>query len=433
MIKMNTDTDKRRTDWFEKARFGMFIHWGVYACAGRGEWVRSIERMPVSDYQEYVDAFHPDACDPAEWAVLAKKAGMRYAVFTAKHHDGFCMFDSALTDYSSAHTAGRDFVREFLEAFRKEGIRTGLYYSLIDWHHPDYPHYGDRIHPSRDDPAYRNVSHDFPRYLEYMHGQIRELCTNYGRIDILWTDYSYDDMKADTWKGKELVSMIRSLQPDIILNNRLEASGEGFGSLITGHPEITSGDFVSPEQIIPPQGITDVNGRHVPWEACVTMNGSWGYCRDDHWFKPAETLIRKLVECVSKDGNLLLNVGPDENGRIPAESVRILEEIGQWMDHSGESVTGCGYSGIDKPEYGRITAKDKTLYYHIYEAQIGGVPLTGIRKDDIEKIILLPEHREVPLKEDWITGNYPDLVFADTGPDPVLPDHTDTVLKVILK
>lgn len=433
MIKMNTDTDKRRTDWFEKARFGMFIHWGVYACAGRGEWVRSIERMPVSDYQKYVDAFHPDHCDPAEWAALAKKAGMRYAVFTAKHHDGFCMFDSALTDYSSAHTAGRDFVREYLEAFRKEGIRTGLYYSLIDWHHPDYPHYGDRIHPSRDDPAYRNTSHDFPRYLDYMHGQIRELCTNYGKIDILWTDYSYDDMKADTWKGIDLVSMIRSLQPDIILNNRLEASGEGFGSLITGHPEITSGDFVSPEQIIPPQGITDVNGRHVPWEACVTMNGSWGYCRDDHRFKPAEILIRKLVECVSKDGNLLLNVGPDENGRIPAESVRILEEIGQWMVHSGESVIGCGYSGIDKPEYGRITANDKTLYYHIYEAQIGGVPLTGIRKDDIEKIISLPEHREVPLKEDWITGNYPDLVFADTGPDPVLPDHTDTVLKVILK
>ena len=174
-----------RMKWFEEARFGMFIHWGVYAEAGRGEWVRNIERISNEDYQQYVDAFHPEHFDPVYWAKLAKEAGMKYAVFTAKHHDGFCMFDSALTEYTSMHTNGRDYVREYIEAFRDAGLKIGLYYSLIDWHHPDYPHYGDRIHPERDNPLFKDYEYDFDRYLTYMHGQIRELCSNYGKIDIL--------------------------------------------------------------------------------------------------------------------------------------------------------------------------------------------------------------------------------------------------------
>lgn len=181
---------------------------------------------------------------------------MRYAVLTAKHHDGFCLFDSKLTDYKSTNTkAGRDLVREYLEAFRAEGLKVGLYYSLLDWHHPDYPHYGDLHHPMRNHPECGNENRDFNRYLDYMHGQVRELCENYGKIDIMWFDFSYGEMTGEKWKAAELVNMVRSLQPDIILDNRLEVSGEGFGSLATDAPTVYSGDFVSPEQIIPPNGL----------------------------------------------------------------------------------------------------------------------------------------------------------------------------------
>lgn len=418
--------------WFEDARFGMFVHWGVYALIGRGEWVRSNERMTAEEYLPYVERFQPQSFDADAIASLAAKAGMKYLVFTARHHDGYCMFDTETTDYQSMHYTGHDFVREMTDACRRHGLKTGLYYSLIDWHHPDYPHYGDRIHPQRDDPAWKGVSHDFDRYLRFMHEQIRELCTNYGKIDLLWLDYSYDNMRAETWRGEQLVQMVRRLQPGIILNNRLEASGEGFGSLLSGSPAVTAGDFVSPEQIIPPQGITDCRGRYVPWEACVTMNNHWGYCAEDHYYKPAGMLIRKLVECVSKNGNMILNIGPDGDGAVPAESIRILEEIAGWMKHSGESVHGCGAVPVGKPEYGRITGRDDVLYYHVLEGMIGGVPLNGLKREQIRKITLLKTGEEIPVSDSWITGNYPDLVFADLGEDPRLPDDIDTVLRAEL-
>lgn len=423
----------KRTKWFEKARFGMFIHWGVYSSIGRGEWVRSIERISDEDYQPYVEGFQPASFDASSMAKLAKKAGIQYAVFTAKHHDGYCLFDTDYTTYSSAHYCNRDFVREYVEAFRNEGIRIGLYYSLIDWHHPDFPHYGDRNHPDRDNEAFKNYRYDFSNYLKYMHGQIRELCTNYGKIDILWTDYSYDDLKCEAWHGTELVNMIRSLQPDIILNNRLEASGEGFGSLITSHPNITSGDFVSPEQIIPPQGIRNENGEHVPWEACITMNRNWGYHKEDHDYKSSLLLIRKLVECVSKDGNMILNIGPDGNGNIPEEAVKRLTDIGRWMEKNSESIYACGYSGLPKPENGRITRKKNTYYYHIFEPDVGAIPLYGVQKNQIDEIRLLYDGKIIDVSDTWITNNYPDIVFADLGSSPDLPDPIDTVIKVTCK
>ena len=424
---------KDRMKWFEEARFGMFIHWGVYAAAGRGEWVRSDERMPEETYRQYADSFHPDRFDPDLWAELAYEAGMRYAVMTAKHHDGFCMFATNTTDYNAMVYNGRDYVREFLDAFRRKGLKAGLYYSLIDWHHPDYPHFGDRYHPMRDDPASMARGRDFNTYLAYMHEQVRELCTDYGKLDILWLDFSYDDMTAEKWQGEKLVRMIRNLQPDVILNNRLEGSGEVFGSLVSGTPSACAGDFVSPEQIIPPAGITDRYGKHVPWEACITMNGSWGYRKDDHRFKSPRTIVRKLVECVSKGGNMLLNVGPDARGEIPEEEKDILHHIAEWMKVNGESVTGCTYAGMEKPEYGRITANGNDLYYHIFEEQIGGIPLIGINREDIDRIILLCENRELEVSDSWIVRAYPDLVFTDTGEDPDLPDQTDTVIKVIRK
>jgi len=421
-----------RSKWFREDRFGMFIHWGLYAIPARGEWVRSIEQIPAEEYEPFQYEFDPVDYDPVQWARLAKRAGMKYAVLTAKHHDGFCLFDTDTTDFKAPAVCGRDLVREYVDAFRAEGIKVGLYYSIIDWHHPDFPHYGDLNHPMRNRPEYSNENRDFDRYLDYMFKQIRQLCTNYGKIDILWFDYSYDNMVGEKWKATELVQMVRSLQPHVIMDNRLEVGGHGFGSLITENPTVYSGDFVSPEQIIPPNGIRDHAGNLVPWEACITMNNNWGYHATDKYFKPAEMIIRKLVECVSKDGNLLVNVGPDPRGNIPEESIRILEEVGSWMHRNGKSIYGCGGSGMEKPEYGRITRRDNYLYYHVCESQVNYVYLPGIKVEQVKKVRLLKDGTELHIITDWITTNYPDLVFVDLGRDPILPEPWDTVIEVEL-
>lgn len=425
---------QRRTAWYTQARFGLFLHWGLYAIPARGEWVRSYENIPADVYDQYAKEFNPRDCDMHAWMEAARDAGMKYAVLTAKHHDGFCLYDSAYTDFKSTNTpAGRDFVREFLDAARDCGLRAGLYFSLIDWRHPDFPHYGDRYHPMRDNPDYGNENRNFDRYLEYLHNQVRELCTNYGKLDLLWFDFSYDHLRGDAWKATELMEMVRSLQPDVIIDNRLEVSGEGFGSLAACEPTPFHGDFVSPEQIIPPRGLVDAHGDPLVWECNCTMNNHWGYCATDHFYKPAPMLIKKLVECVSKGGNLLLNVGPDAEGRFPKESQAILKEIGAWMKENGESIYGCGPAGIEKPDYGRVTRKGNSLFFHLFENTIGPVPLFGVEKERIDCIRRLADGSEVPLSTSWVHSDYPDLAFADLGPDPVLPDATDTVLEVRLK
>ncbi len=421
----------RRIAWYTQARFGMFLHWGLYAIPARGEWVRSTERISIEDYDRYFQEFNPKHCDMRQWMAAARDAGMKYVALTAKHHDGFCLFDSAYTDFKSTNTpAGRDFVREYVEAAREYGLRVGLYYSLLDWHHPDYPHQGDANHPMRDDPSAGNEGRDFNRYLDYMHAQVRELCTNYGKLDLMWFDFSYDNLRGDAWRAAKLVQMVRSLQPGIVLNNRLEVSGEGFGSLAACRPTPYHGDFVSPEQILPPQGLLDAEGNPLVWESCVTMNNHWGYCAEDHFYKPASMLIRNLVTCVSKGGNLLLNVGPDANGCFPKESQEILKTIGAWMVKNGDSIYGCGSSGLDMPEYGRITRRGSTLYYHIFDNPIGPLPLFGAQKERITAIRRLADGSEVPLSDSWVHSDYPGLAFANLGPDPVLPDPIDTVLEV---
>ncbi len=434
MYQFDRSAYNRRMAWFQEARFGMFIHWGLYALPARGEWVRSVEQMPEEEYLPYFETFDPRHFDPTVWAKAAKKAGMQYAVLTAKHHDGFCLFDSQYTDFKSTNTPyGRDIVAEFLKAFRAEGIRVGLYFSLLDWHHPDYPHYGDKNHPLRNDPTYTNENRDFSRYLDYMHAQIKEICTNYGKLDILWFDFSYDNMRGEVWRATELIKMVRSFQPDVIIDNRLEVSGEGFGSLAEGKPTPYHGDFVTPEKMIPPQPLKDANGDPLVWEACVTMNNNWGYCAEDHYFKPASLLIKKLVEVVSKGGNMILNVGPDAEGQIPQESMNILEEIGTWMEKNGNSIHGCGASGLPKPEYGRITQSSDTLYFHLFENTLGPVPLMGLAPGSVESIRLLASGKAVPISTSWVHSDYPHIVFADLGADPILPDNTDTVLAVKIK
>lgn len=396
--------------------------------------MRSFEKLTDEEYQRYFDEFNPTDYDPKKWAHMAKQAGMKYMVLTAKHHDGFCLFDSQYTDFKSTNTrCGRDLVREYVDAVRGEGLKVGLYYSLLDWHHEDYPHFSDSAHPMYQNPDYPDEGRVWERYLEYMHNQVRELCTNYGKIDILWFDYSFGEYSGEKWGATKLVNMVRTLQPGVIIDNRLEVSGSGLGSLASGNPLPYHGDFVSPEQIIPQEGIRDVNGKPLIWEACFTMNDSWGYRLTDKYFKPASMLIKKLVECVSKGGNMLLNVGPDAKGNFPEESVHILQEIGKWMDKNSESIYGCGMSEMPRPDFGRITQKGNLLYYHIFDNTIGPIPLLGIEKKDVKKIRLISSGAEVPIANNWVSNNYPDITFADLGNNPILPDPVDTVLEVELQ
>ncbi len=429
---------ERRTEWFRNARFGMFIHWGLYAIPGRGEWYMSEAGIPAPEYEKYMKEFTGRDYDPAAWAGRAKKAGMKYVVLTAKHHDGFCLFDSQLTKYKSTNTpCGRDLVREFVDAVRGEGLRVGLYYSLIDWHHPDYPKYSDINHPMRGNPAYRDEKIDFNRYLEYMHAQIRELVSGYGKIDILWFDYAYGDLRGEAWKASELIKMVRFYQPDVIIDNRLETSGEGFGSLVTENPAVYSGDFVSPEQIIPPEGIRNVRGERVLWELCTTMNNNWGYNPLDTAYKSSAMLIRKLVECVSKGGNMILNVGPDKNGRFNEQSCSLLDEIGSWLSLNGESIYGSGSAELPKPEWGWYTKKNGRIYAHILENPIGPLALTGLDKEKVGAVRRLADGSEVLRGDSWITSAYENLAFVTLGTIPhftyMLPDPVDTVLEIEYK
>lgn len=428
----------QRTQWFREARFGMFIHWGLYAIPARGEWVRSHEELSIQDYEPYFRDFDPVDYNPREWVRLAKAAGMKYAVLTAKHHDGFCLFDSAYTDYKCTNTkAGRDLVREFVDACRAEGIKAGLYFSIIDWHHPDYPKYGDLYHPMRNNEAFKDEQINFPRYLEFMHNQVQELVTNYGQLDILWFDFAYGDMSGEKWRATELIKMVRQYQPNVIIDNRLEGNGDKHGSILTAEPSIFSGDFVSPEQLLPPTGVLDEAGNPVPWELCATMNNHWGYCNFDYDYKPASMIIRKLVECVSKGGNMMMNVGPDARGNIPPQSVAILKEIGRWMDLNSESVYGCGICSLPKPEWGRYTQKGDTIYAHVQETPLGALPLTGIPPDQLESVHYLANGSQVRPGYGWNTALYKDVSFVSFGQDPVftypLPDPVDTVLKIKLK
>lgn len=429
---------RERTKWFMDARFGMFIHWGLYAIPACGEWVMSEREMTVAEYEKYFDLFDPADYQPREWARLAKAAGMKYAVLTAKHHDGFCLFDSALTDYKATNTkAGRDLVREFLEAFRAEGIKVGLYFSIIDWHHPDFQKYGDKQHPMRNREEYKDEKIDFDRYLTYMHGQVKELVTNYGKLDLLWFDFSYDDMCGEKWKATDLIRMVREHQPDVVIDNRLEGAGDNHGSIATANPLIYSGDFASPEQIIPPGGVQDELGEQIPWELCATMNNHWGFCNYDYDYKSPEMLVRKLVECVSKGGNMILNVGPDARGNIPKQSREILEKIGAWMKKNGESIYGCGICELPKPEWGRYTKKGNTIYAHVYEEPLGALPLYGIAPERLDKVYYVENGSEMKRGEAWNTVLYNDVAFVSFGENPVftypLPDKMDTVLKIILK
>ncbi|GAA4204345.1 alpha-L-fucosidase [Actinocatenispora rupis] len=354
-----------RTRWLVEDRFGLFIHWGIYAAAARHEWVKSREKLTDEHYQRYFDHFDPDLYDPAEWADAAWQAGMRYFVITTKHHDGFCLWDSELTDYKATNTPyGRDLLRAMVDAFRARGFKVGFYHSLLDWHHPEFP--VDLYHPQRDDGDAGD--RDITKYAEYLHGQVRELLTNYGRIDVMWFDFSYPGrgMNAkgrDDWQSEKLLAMVRELQPHIIVNNRLD---------------LGAGDLVTPEQVQPTGAVVNADEAQVPWEACQTLNGSWGYDRDNLDWKPTDLLVRMLIDGVSKGGNLLLNVGPTARGEFEPRALERLAGIGEWMRRHERSIRGAGPSGFVAPPDCRYTQVGNRLYLHLFAWPMRHVHLAGL-------------------------------------------------------
>jgi len=423
-----------RMKWFVEARFGLSLHFGLYSIAGRGEWIRSTERLSIEAYQQYFDGFQPDEGCAREWARAARLAGAKYCVLTAKHHDGFCLWDSQLTSYKSTNTpAHRDLIREYVDALREEGIRVGLYYSLVDWHHPDYPAWGDRQHPLRHDPASRARDErcQWPRYLEYMHGQVEELLSGYGPIDVLVFDFSYWDFIGEKWDASELMKKIRRLAPDIVINDRL-----GCEAIKQAEPPAYVGDYDHAEQNIPREPVTNALGQRIPWEAWMTINNSWTFDPHDHNWKSASTLVRALVNCVSKGGNLMLNIGPNARGGLPQAGLQILEEVGQWLQLNGESIYGCGPSDFAKPEWGRFTQNGDRLYAHLLEPVIGHINLPELR-GRVKNGRVLATGSEAKLCSYWNPGiqtfDAPDDIFFNLGAPPQatfpLPDARDTVVR----
>ncbi|MFO7620390.1 MAG: alpha-L-fucosidase [Bacteroidales bacterium] len=381
-----------RMQWWTEARFGMFIHWGLYALPARHEWVKNRERMTNEQYQKYFELFNPDLYNPQAWAKMAKEAGMKYVVLTAKHHEGFCLWDSKFTDYKATNTpAGKDLIKEYVEAFRAEGLKVGFYYSLIDWHHPDYTI--DSRHPQRQesDEEYEKLNNgkDMNRYRVYMKNQVRELLANYGEISIIWFDFSFPGKngkgRAD-WDSEGLIKLARSLQPGIIVDDRLDLR------------DVEGGwDFTTPEQVKVARW-PEVNGKRVPWETCQTFSGSWGYYRDEYTWKSPAQLLELLIESVSKGGNLLLNVGPTARGTFDHRAQESLSAMGEWMELNSRSVYNCTQAPDEftAPANTLLTFNPVTnrLYIHLLAYPMGRINLENMA-DKVKYIQFLHDASEI--------------------------------------
>lgn len=354
------------TGWFDTARFGLFVHWSHSSQRGiEVSWplVGGVFALPmcgdsgVDEYHATAATFDPQSWDPHRLAHTARAAGMQYAVITAKHHDGFAMFRTKHSDYSIENTPfKRDIVREFLDAARDEGLRTGVYFSLIDWHHPDYPAWRESDKPYVFGRWRQPEADAWQRYIDFMFAQVRELLTEYGQIDLIWFDGAWE-RTPQQWRAPELNELVRSLQPDILINDRLP----GFG------------DFQTPEQFVPP---APPGGR---WETCLTMNESWGYnTADDNW-KSSRRLIHTLCEVASKGGNLLLNVGPTGDGRLQPEAEQRLEQIAEWMASNAESIIGTVPGLSPWQFYGTSTCAANTVYLHLLMRPYDAVTVRGVR------------------------------------------------------
>jgi alpha-L-fucosidase len=374
------ETEQQKEDrlaWWTKDRFGMFVHWGLYALPARHEWVQMRERLTTEKYSKYFERFNPDLYNPKEWARKAKEAGMKYVVLTTKHHEGFCLFDSKYTDYKSTNTPiAKDLVKEYVEALRSEGLKVGFYYSLIDWHHPHYT--VDRIHPLRPnntkDYKKLNKGRDMNIYREYLHNQIKELLSNYGTVDLLWLDYSFPGefgKDRNDWDSEKLIDMVRTLQPGIIVNDRLDLKDMSKGW-----------DFTTPEQFKVAEWPT-YDGKRIPWETCQTFSGSWGYYRDEHTWKDTKQLLVLLIESVSKGGNLLLNVGPTGRGNFDERADLALAAMGNWMKYNSRAIYGCTQAPEEYsvPDHSLLTYNPETkrLYIHLLDYPLQNFRLKGMK------------------------------------------------------
>ncbi|HTD23873.1 MAG TPA: alpha-L-fucosidase [Terriglobales bacterium] len=382
------DADRaRRMKWWHEARFGMFIHWGLYSVLGRHEWVMENEGIPVAEYAPLAKQFKPKPNAARAWAKLAKQAGQKYMVMTTKHHEGFCNFDTKTTDYCAPKQGpGRDLVREYVDAVRAEGLRVGFYYSLMDWHHPD----GARC--AQDEAARK-------RFVEYIHTHVRELMTNYGKVDVLWYDVSWP-LDAAGWESERMNKMVFELQPDIIVNNRNKLPG----------------DFSTPEQRI----TAEKEGR--AWESCMTLNDSWGFQKADDDWKSSRQVIRNLITCAKDKGNYLLNIGPRPDGSIPEESVSILTDVGQWMARNGESIYQSDTCQPGRSNYASFSRKGNTLYMHTHFWPGETVALSGLQTS-VKSAKLLASGKNVEVHQDKFRVRF-------TGLPAAAPDHPITTIAI---
>ncbi len=378
-------TREQRMRWWHDATFGMFIHWGLYSLLERREWVLEQEAIPIPEYEQLAKRFTPQPGVARQWAKLAKQAGQKYMVLTTKHHEGFCLFDTKLTDYCAPKQAcGRDLVREYVDAARAEGLRVGFYYSLMDWHHPD----GERC---KQDEAARQ------RFVAYIHGQLRELLTNYGKIDILWYDMP-EPLDAKGWEAERMNRLVYELQPDIVVNNRNRLPG----------------DFGTPEQTI--------TASAKPWESCMTLNGSWGYCRTDEEWKSARTVIRNLATCARGGGNYLLNIGPRGDGSVPEASVQILQTVGAWLQRNGTSIYATDRCRVSYSEMAGFTRRGNMLYLQVHYWDGAVLSIPGL-ETKVLSARLLASGEKVAFRQDRYR-----LLFSDLPVTP--PDEPVTVIAV---
>jgi alpha-L-fucosidase len=415
---------EQRMKWWKDARFGLFIHWGLYSLpagewkgeTNHAEWIRTTAHIPVSEYEKFVQQFNPVKFNAEEWVKLAKQAGMKYIVITSKHHDGFCMFDTKQTDFDIMSTPfHRDVMKELEAACRKEGIQLCFYHSIMDWHHPDYL---PRREWEKDRPT---TGANFSNYISYMKSELRELTSNYGKIGVLWFDGEWEN----TWtheKGKDLYQYVRSLQPSILINNRVDVGREGLVGMNKEGEFV--GDFGTPEQEIPATGVPGVD-----WESCMTMNDHWGYNSHDNNWKSSEDLIRKLIDIASKGGNFLLNIGPTSDGVFPDPAIDRLREMGSWMSVNHESIYGTQASPFKKLPWGRCTQKaisgGTRLYLHVFDWPSDGKLIVPALGSPVTNCYALFDKKKLKIQK---TGN--DYVVDVSA---VTPQNYATVIVVEIK
>lgn len=416
--------------WFNKDRYGLFIHFGLYSVAGRHEWLMTTEKIDPTSYYKYFEHFNPELLDFKKIAESAQKAGIKYAVLTAKHHEGFCLFDTQYSDFKVTNTQyKKDIIEEFVEAFKAEGIKIGFYYSLIDWHHDQFTI--DGLHPQRDNLKARdtNKNRNMKDYLDYMGNQLSELLTNYGKIHYLFFDFSYGHQDygwskgkgRDDWEGQRILDHVRTLQPDILVNDRLD--------LPVG--------ITTPEQYQPEDGMTR-DGNPLLWEVCMAMKETWGYDRDATQWKSSEVLLKSLIHTVSTNGNFLLNIGPNGKGELDQREADRLSDIGDWLRLNGRSIYQAGSSKFAAPVETRYTQNGKRLYLHLFSWPLRHLHLKEL-SGKVEYIQFLHDHSEVKWRgfdpkevitttETRINKNNILLELPLNKPDQIVP-----VIEIVLK